>query len=114
MSSKYTVVEGDTLSKIALKFYGDADRYPLIAHFNGIKDPNLIRVGQILVIPDATGYHSYVVVRGDTLSGIAKRFYGKAELYPIIAEANDIPNPDVIQAGQVLAIPPAPVGATHA
>ncbi|MFD2418525.1 LysM peptidoglycan-binding domain-containing protein [Amycolatopsis pigmentata] len=113
MTRKYTVVQGETLSGIALKFYGDAELYPLIAHVNGIKDPDVVHVGRVLAIPDAKGYHSYVVASGDTLWAIAKRFYGKGKLFPAIAEVNDVPDPDLIHPGQVLAIPPAPVGATH-
>ncbi|NMS53009.1 LysM peptidoglycan-binding domain-containing protein [Vibrio parahaemolyticus] len=44
---------GDTLSEIALKFYGDGTResYMKIARANGIENPDLIRVGQRLQIP---------------------------------------------------------------
>ena len=45
------------------------------------------------------------MVRGDTLSAIAKRFYGHANEYHKIAEANGIANPNLIHPGQVLTIP---------
>jgi LysM domain len=48
----YTVVQGDTLSGLALRFYGDASLFPLIAAASGVKDPGAIHVGQILTIPD--------------------------------------------------------------
>lgn len=44
----YTVVAGDTLSKIAAK-YGTT--YQVLAAYNGIVNPNLIRVGQQIKIP---------------------------------------------------------------
>jgi endonuclease/exonuclease/phosphatase family metal-dependent hydrolase/LysM repeat protein len=47
----YTVVTGDTLSKIAKKFYGDGNAFRIIAEANGIVNPNVISVGQVLVIP---------------------------------------------------------------
>ncbi len=47
----YTVQRGDTLSKIALDFYGDAHKYPVIQKANNLADPNRIWVGQVLVIP---------------------------------------------------------------
>ena len=47
----YTVVAGDTLSKIAKKFYGDGNLFRIIAAANGIDDPNVISIGQVLVIP---------------------------------------------------------------
>ena len=55
--------------------------------------------------PPAT---EYTVVRGDMLWDIAERFYGDPLLYPIIAVANDLPDPDVIHPGQVLVIPARP------
>ncbi|MDF1523881.1 MAG: LysM peptidoglycan-binding domain-containing protein [Trueperaceae bacterium] len=52
----YTVVAGDTLSHIALRYYGSAGRsaYMKIAEANGLADPNKIRVGQKLKIPGTT------------------------------------------------------------
>jgi LysM repeat protein len=49
----YEVVSGDSLSKIAKHFYGDAAKYPKIfeANLDQIKDPNVIRPGQKLKIP---------------------------------------------------------------
>ena len=49
----------------------------------------------------------YTVVKGDTLSHIAKHFYGKAGKWPDIYEANrdQLDNPDRIKPGQVLKIP---------
>ena len=50
----------------------------------------------------------YTVVPGDTLSKIAKRFYGDANKYPVIFEANTpmLTHPDKRYPGQVLVIPP--------
>ena len=45
-SGRYTVVEGDTLSGIAAKFNTSVE---YLAQKNGIKDPNYIIVGQIIV-----------------------------------------------------------------
>jgi len=49
----------------------------------------------------------YVVKSGDSLSNISKLFYGNANEYTKIAEANKISNPDRIQTGQQLKIPAA-------
>ena len=56
-SKFYTVVSGDSLSKIAKEFYGDAMRYPEIFEANKpmLKDPDLIYPGQVLRIPGAGG-----------------------------------------------------------
>jgi nucleoid-associated protein YgaU len=50
---------------------------------------------------------TYTVVRGDTLSHIARHFYGKAGKWPEIYAANrdQLDNPDRIKPGQVLKIP---------
>lgn len=53
----------------------------------------------------ATTQKTYTVVRGDTLSAICKRFYGQGGLYPKLAKANGIANPDLIHPGQVLTLP---------
>ena len=55
---------------------------------------------------DQSQYHT--VVRGDTLSAIAKTFYGNANAYPKIFEANKpmLSHPDKIYPGQLLRIPP--------
>ena len=51
-------------------------------------------------------YHE--VVSGDNLSKIAKNFYGDANKYPLIFEANKpmLTHPDKIYPGQLLRIPP--------
>jgi len=51
----YTVASGDTLSKIAKKFYGDANKWRQIFDANRdiIKNPDLIYPGQTLKIPSA-------------------------------------------------------------
>lgn len=53
--SKYVVKQGDNLTMIALKFYGDPSRYVDIMKANNITNPNLIWIGQELVIPSKDG-----------------------------------------------------------
>jgi nucleoid-associated protein YgaU len=52
-SQWHTVVSGDTLSKIAKNFYGDANKYPVIFDANKpmLKHPDKIYPGQLLRIP---------------------------------------------------------------
>ena len=49
----YTVIAGDSLSKIARREYGDAQKWRQIfdANRDKIKDPDLIHPGQVLTIP---------------------------------------------------------------
>ena len=49
----YTVKAGDTLSRIAKEHYGDANKYTKIfeANKDQLKDPDVIKPGQVLRIP---------------------------------------------------------------
>ena len=54
--TEHTVAEGETLSHIALKYYGSAAREKWMAIYEANKavigdNPNLIRIGQVLKIP---------------------------------------------------------------
>jgi len=52
----YTVVSGDSLSKIAKREYGDAQKWKAIyeANRDKISNPDLIHPGQVLTIPPAS------------------------------------------------------------
>lgn len=52
-SQEYTIKSGDSLSKIAKHFYGDASKWSVIhaANKDVIKDPNLIHPNQKIKIP---------------------------------------------------------------
>ena len=56
---------------------------------------------------ETTAPQTYTVNKGDTLSKIAKEFYGSANRWHEIFDANrdQISNPDLIKPGQVLKIP---------
>lgn len=56
--------------------------------------------------PAVTENKTHTVGAGDTLWGIAKKYYGNGAQYPKIASANpSIKNPNLIYAGQVFTIP---------
>ena len=99
-TSTYTVRAGDTLSSIASKF---GTSYQALASLNGISNPNLIYVGQVLRVNGSASASSvyYTVRAGDNLSAIASR-YGTS--YQSIAALNGLSNPNLIYAGQTLKI----------
>ena len=99
-TSTYTVQSGDTLSSIAAKF---GTNYQALASLNGISNPNLIYVGQVLRVNGSASNSSvyYTVRAGDNLSAIASR-YGTS--YQSIASLNGLANPNLIFAGQTLKI----------
>jgi nucleoid-associated protein YgaU len=59
-AQSYTVVAGDTLSKIAKKFLGSANHWHDIydANRDQISNPDMIQVGQVFKIPAAAGNKS--------------------------------------------------------
>lgn len=99
-TSTYTVQSGDTLSSIAAKF---GTSYQTLASLNGISNPNLIYVGQVLRVNGSASAGSvyYTVRVGDNLSAIGSR-YGTS--YQSIASLNGLANPNLIYAGQTLKI----------
>lgn len=58
-------------------------------------------------VADNSRYHTHTVEKGDTLGKIAKQYYGKANKYPEIFEANRniLDDPNKIRPGQELVIP---------
>ncbi len=60
-------------------------------------------------LPSPPRAQSYTVKAGDSLSKISKEFYGDANKYMKIFEANkdQLSDPDKIKVGQVLKVPPA-------
>jgi nucleoid-associated protein YgaU len=61
----------------------------------------------IALLHEYYGYRLYTVQSGDTLSKIAKDEYGDAGLWPVIhaANAHQVPDPDLIDIGEVLRLP---------
>lgn len=119
----YEVQSGDSLSKIASRF-GVSTRE--LVELNNIKDPNRIRVGQKIVLPEyarsqpeplkpkpaakalaAEGQQIYVVQPGDSLSKIASRH---GTTVSALREANNLSG-DKILVGQKLVVPAAKVEA---
>jgi len=60
-----------------------------------------------ITVEDESVYHRHIVKSGESLSKIAKHYYGDAMKYKAIFEANTsiLKNPDVIHPEQVLVIP---------
>lgn len=101
-NNMYIVESGDSLYKIAKMFGTTVD---VLAAYNGISDPDVLEVGQIVRLPDDAQtdcVRIHIVKRGDTLGAIAKMHGMTAEE---IASANDITEPDKIEAGSVLRLP---------
>lgn len=118
--NRYVIRSGDTLSGLAVRF-GLSESSLLAA--NRLPSADRLFAGQTIVIPQhaavtpqvspqvaavvtagmgRSAHAGYTVQSGDTLSALALRF-GVSER--AIAQANDLGNLDMVQAGQSLAIP---------
>lgn len=109
---EYVVKAGDTLAKIAASQQVTVEA---IVSLNGITNPNMIYVGQVLMIPTKSGEPispapsvpvpttiEYVVKAGDTLSKIAAAHQVSLQE---IADLNGITNQNMIYVGQKILIP---------
>lgn len=103
----YIIVKrGDTLSEIAERYNTS---YSYLAKINNIVNPNLIYVGERIYVPtlnnsklNDTSHILYIIKSGNTLSGIS-RLYGVS--VDTLAELNNISDPNLIYAGEILRIP---------
>ena len=93
----HVVKAGDTLWGISQRYGSDINR---IISINEIGNPNILVIGQALVIPNIN--REYVVQPGDNLSGIASRYMVSVQE---LAKFNNITNPSLIYVGQLLQIP---------
>ncbi|MBF2017648.1 MAG: VCBS repeat-containing protein [Rivularia sp. T60_A2020_040] len=133
--TRYTIKPGDNLSAIAQRTLGDgsANGFNFIAQRNKISNPSRINAGQVIDVPQlfnvynppvptpsqtpqtggssfdyggkAYQWTSYTIQASDTLSGIAQRTLGNANSSSLIAQRNNISNPNRINAGQVIEVP---------
>lgn len=96
----------DVLVSVELKQYRDfGTKLPSIIEENGETTVSVEEKRETVNSPEPKSAKKYTVAKGDTLWGIAKRFYGNGSKYPVITDNNKIVNPNVIEAGQVLTIP---------
>jgi nucleoid-associated protein YgaU len=72
-----------------------------------VKGVSEVKADGVSAPPQQAQVEYYVIQKGDSLSAIAKRYYGNAKDYPRIFDANRevIKNPDLIYPGQKIRIP---------
>jgi len=123
LPAKHTVKDGDTLWSISETYYKSGYNWVDIVKANNLANSNLIDTGQTLTIPTVTPIvaqtgsvssaatsiapkdKTYTVVPGDDLWDIAVKQYGNGYRWVDIAKTNNLSNPDLIHAGNVLQLP---------
>ena len=127
-TSDYIVKSGDTMSSIAEDWFGDPNKWSLIAKENPNIDPARLSVGQKLRLPskDAkpattatvvkeptpsspSGASTYTVRSGDTLAKIAREQLGDVAKWKAIYDANKRAigsDPAALKPGMKLKLPP--------
>lgn len=102
----HTVVKGDTLWALSVKYLGNGSKYAQIKTLNGLTS-NDLSIGQKLKIPHAdTSVYQCIhrVVKGDTLWNLAVKYLGKGNRYTEIKAMNSLTS-DVLTVGMELKIP---------
>ncbi|MEC5425541.1 LysM peptidoglycan-binding domain-containing protein [Virgibacillus sp. C22-A2] len=93
----HVVQSGDSLWRISQNYATDINQIILV---NQLDNPDVLVIGQSLVIPEAN--REYVVQPGDNLYAIAQRYSVTVQE---LADANNITNPSLIYVGQLLHLP---------
>ncbi|MBO1224312.1 MAG: LysM peptidoglycan-binding domain-containing protein [Candidatus Scalindua sediminis] len=130
----HKVVSSDSLAKLSKEYYGDETKWKYIheANENKIPNPNVLYIGLELLIPDITVLEkrdddmfyenlsgrepdeevftttgTHIVRHGDTLFGIARKYYGDTAMWDKIYDANEdtIVHKRLLEVGQTLIIP---------
>ena len=109
---------GLDVKDFSVKVNGDTATVNGTVEDQGTKERVVLTVGntmgiarvddRIEVVKSAPEAQFHTVESGESLSLIAKKYYGDAMKYPVIFEANQpmLTDPDKIYPGQVLRIPP--------
>jgi len=107
-TKKYVIKKGDTLSGIALKNKTSVKK---IREANGLKRSDSIKIGKVLKVPTksytpktrtAVKSTKYVIKKGDTLSGIARKHRTTVSK---LRQTNGLKANDSIKIGKTLKIP---------
>jgi tetratricopeptide (TPR) repeat protein len=131
----HKIQPGESISSLAKRYYGDYKKFHQIAIYNDLADAAKVRVGQQIKIPvlegipimvdpsliqtdtakagrttpdepiSVKGFIIHTVKAEDSLSKLAKKYYGDYKKFDLIANFNDIQVSDSLRVGQEIKIP---------
>jgi len=131
----HTMQPNESISILAEKYYGDYKKFQIIAEYNQLKDATKIIVGQKVKVPvvegvpffakeediitisektpkpppaevvEAKGYILHTIQPNESISILAKKYYGDYKKFKIIAEYNQLNENDDLRVGQKIKIP---------
>jgi tetratricopeptide (TPR) repeat protein len=131
----HTLQADETISSLAERYYGDYRKFHLIAEYNELEDATKVTVGQEIKIPVIEGtpiiadpatiqtdsgepsealpgeiitvkrFIIHTVQPQETLSKLAKMYYGDLTQFDVIAKFNSIEDGTSLRVGQEIKIP---------
>ncbi len=117
----HLVKTGDTLSGLCQRYYGTSDGCSILASFNNLEHPDRLKPNQIIVLPPQTtarwpkdprqslpgiiGKVSHRIKNGQSLSKLARLYYGNYALFHVIASFNDLVDATSVANGSTILIP---------
>jgi len=117
----HVIKPGESLSMIAKTYYGDYQKYHVIAQFNDIDDATKVKPGQRIMIPEidampplkgiaerqgsATYYVEHVLRPGESISKLAQQYYGDYKQFHVIAQFNGMEDATQVKVGQTIKVP---------
>jgi tetratricopeptide (TPR) repeat protein len=131
----HTIQPNESISTLAKRYYGDYRKFHLIALYNKLEDATKVRVGQQIKVPVIEGipimvdaskiqtepgktpktrshdiitvkrYVTHTVKAEESLSKLAKIYYGDFKRFDLIAKFNDMEATDSLLVGQQIKIP---------
>ena len=126
----HTLQADESISTLAQQYYGDYRKFHLIAQYNELEDATRVRAGQEIKIPVlegipiiadpseirtdsgqapqavsgdiimVKGYITHIIQPGESLSKLARTYYGDYKKYDFIAKFNNIDDITSVRAGQ--------------
>lgn len=117
----HKIQKGESLSMIAKKYYGDYNKFHIIARFNNIVDATRIAPGQTIMIPDlqgntalytpafvekkTNGFVWHTIEPGQSISKLAHLYYGDYKQFHVIAQYNEMDDATRVKVGDRVKVP---------